>query len=245
MIYKAKRPVTFNDIDATGNIKLSSVLKYMAEASWENAENLGSGFDFVLKHGLTFIIQRIGIRIFKTPKLGDELTIRTWPAQMTRSAFKRNGDITDAGGNKLIEWESLWVLIDINERRIKRPSALPFEFPTYGQQGVEIEANKIILPAKITQIGEFSHTVKFSELDMNAHMNNTIYGDLIMNILSTYDAPPTSNWSEIQFSYTNEAKLADNLTLTYSKSDSKLYITGGKTGEKEIFTAEITCKEAI
>lgn len=245
MIYEIKRHVTFNDIDATGDLKLGSILKYMAEASWKNAEDLGAGIDFTMEIGLAFIIQRTGIRIFKAPQLGDELTVRTWPAQLTRSAFKRNGDISDAEGNKLIEWESLWVLIDINERKIKRPSAFPRQFPVHGQLGVEIEANKIIPSEDMQQIGTLSHTVAFSELDMNAHMNNTVYGDLIMNILSKYDAPTIKNWIDIQFNYNNEAKLADEITLSYTNASNQLYVTGGKAGEKEIFTAEITYKESM
>ena len=242
MIYQQDKRISFYDLDAKGDVKLTAILKYMNEASWFHAEELGAGIDKTLELGLAFIIQRVGIRIFEIPELSQKITIRTWPAKMTRSAFKRNGDIHDETENKIIEWESLWVLIDINERKIKRPSASPTEFPLYGKKGVEIEANKIIMSEEKVPQASYKHTVRFSELDINLHMNNAIYGDLIANILSRSNSPKIKTWKEVQFNYIHEAKLNDKITVNAYQSNGDLYISGD-TEEKTIFTAAINYKE--
>ena len=242
MIYQKQETIGIYDIDANGMIKLTALLKYMSEASWLSAEELGAGIDKTLEVGLAFIIQRIGIRIFKTPKLNQKVMIKTWPAETTRSAFKRNGAIYDEAGNKILEWESLWVLIDINERRIKRPSAFPIEFPLHGKMDIEIEADKVALPEKKEHLGCYNHPIQFSELDINAHMNNAIYGDLIANILATHDSPDINTWTDIHFNYVHEAKLNDKLTVDYYQADNSLYVTGSLE-EKTIFTTAIKYKE--
>lgn len=242
MIYQQEEHIGIYDLDANGDIKLTALLKYMSEASWLSAEELGAGFDKTLEAGLAFIIQRIGIRFFSTPKLTQKVTIKTWPAEMTRSAFKRRGAIHDEAGNKMLEWESLWVLIDINERKIKRPSAYPSEFPVHGKMGVEVEADKIVIPEAKKLHTSYTHTVQFSELDMNVHMNNAIYGDLIANVLALKPAPNIRTWKELQFNYVHEAKLNDKVEVNAYVSNYNLYITGSSE-EKTIFTAAISYEE--
>ena len=124
MIFEQERQIGFYDLDANGDIKLTALIKHMNEVSWKQAEELGAGIDATFEIGLTFILQRMGVRILQLPMVNQQIKVRTWPAEMTRSAFKRNGEILDLAGNKLLEWESLWVLIDINERKIKRPNVL-------------------------------------------------------------------------------------------------------------------------
>jgi len=242
MIYQKEEKIRFYDLDANGDVKLTSLLKHMSEASWTNAEELGAGLDKTLEVGLAFIIQRIGMRIFKMPELNQKIMVRTWPAETTRSAFKRNGDIQDEDGNKMMEWESLWVLIDINERKIKRPSASPTEFTLYGKMGVEIEADKIVMPDEKELHASYKHTVQFSELDINSHMNNAIYGDLIANVLALSTSPNIQTWKEVQFNYVHEAKLSDEVMVNGYQSEEQLYISGASE-EKTIFTAMIKYEE--
>jgi len=242
MIYEQEEKISFYDLDVNGNTKLTALLKYINEAAFYNAEDLGIGIEKTLKINLTFIIQRIGLRIFKMPQLNEKIVVRTWPGNITRSSFKRNGDICNKDGSKLLEWESLWVLIDINERKIKRPSTFPIEIPRYGKMDVEVEANKIVVPEAKEACAVYKHNVQFSELDINLHMNNAIYADLIANVLALFSSPNINEWNEVQFNYVHEAKLGDEVVVSSYESNGCLYITGS-SGEKTIFTAAINYKE--
>jgi len=242
MIYQKEEKISFYDLDANGDVKLTALLKYINEAAFYNAEDLGIGIEKTLKIDLAFIIQRIGVRIFKMPELNQKVVIRTWPGEITRSAFKRNGDIRNEAGNKLIEWESLWVLIDINERKIKRPSTFPIEIPRYGKMDVEVEANKIVIPEEKEQHISYNHTVQFSELDINMHMNNAIYGDLIANVLALNPSSNVKTWKEVQFNYVHEAKLSDEVVVNCHQLNDNIYISGN-SGEKTIFTTAISYEE--
>lgn len=239
MIYQGKERISFYDLDANGDIKLTALLKYIGEAAFYNAEDLGIGLEKTLKTNLAFIIQRVGVRIFKIPEIKQEIVVRTWPGEITRSAFKRYGEICSEDGDKLIEWESLWVLIDIDERKIKRPSSFSTQLPCHGKLNVDVVADKIIPPEEKERHAGYSHTVQFSELDVNWHMNNAIYSDLIANVLSLNTSSPKINtWKEVKFNYIHEAKFGDEIVVNAYQSDDRLYITGSLE-EKAIFTAEI------
>ena len=237
MIYQHDKKINFYDLDAEGNMKLTALLKYINDASWYSAEAIGVGMRDTLKYDMVFLMQRFGIKIFNIPKMDETIKIRTWPGQSTRSAFKRQGVICSAGDEVIIEWESLWVLIDINERRIKRPNQLPIEFPTYGKQGVEIAAKKIKIPTT-TKLASYHHIVQYSELDVNGHMNNAIYADLVTNILAKIEKHSMNSHKEVQFNYVNEAKLYDEILVECHCSVDTIYITG-ICDEAVVFTAEI------
>ena len=242
MIYQQEKIVSFYDLDANGDVKLTALLKYIGEAAFYNAEDLGLGIEKTLEIDMTFIIQRAGVQIFKMPEVNQEIVIRTWPGEITRSAFKRNGDICNKDGDKLIEWESLWVLIDINKRKIKRPSSFPIELPCYGKMGVEIEAEKVVMPEDKEWHAGYNHTVQFNELDVNWHMNNAVYADLVANVLALNTSPNIKTWKEVQFNYVHEAKLNDKVTIDAYSSNNNLYISGDLE-EKTIFTATISYGE--
>ena len=241
MIYEKRKKVSFYDLEANGEVKITAILKDINEAAFFNAEDLGIGLEKTLETNLVFLISRIGININRVPVLNEEITIRTWPGLATRSLFKRYGEILDVNQEKIMSWETIWVLIDTIERRIKKPSAFPVEIPQLGPLEVTASANKIIIPPNTTLVNEINHLVKFSELDLNMHMNNAKYGDLILNVLSTTVFTNINLWEEIQFNYINEAKLNDLLTIRALKSEDLIYIHG-KMEDKDVFSAIVRLK---
>ncbi|MCL1990772.1 MAG: thioesterase [Defluviitaleaceae bacterium] len=239
MIYEAKKQITYNDIDANWDVTLTAILKYMTEANWGNGEQIEVGVNHMLETGLAFVIQRIAIKILKLPILGDEFTLRTWHADTRRLTFTRKGEFLDKSGHKLIEWESLWVLFDVNDRRIKRPDVLNVPLSPYGSLGVSVETEKI-LPVESEHLASFKHCVQFSELDTYQHMSNTYYGNLLANVYACNESRSTfmKAGTEIQFNYINEGQLGDEVLVNLNQADHHLYITG-ETNKHQVFAATI------
>ena len=248
MIYERKKQITYNDIDANGDISLTAVLKYMTEANWENAEEINIGISQIPKTNLAFVTQRIALKIHQLPGLGDPFILRTWPAEEKRLTFVRKGEFLDSSGNKLIQWESLWVLININKRKIKRPSALNIDVPLYGDLDVSITTEKIKLPdeQKIKHSLSYTHTVDFSDLDFYRHMSNTIYGNLLSNAYrrSGYCSPLMKAGAEIHFNYLNEGQLDDKISVSLQELENQIFLIG-TTDVHTVFTANIKYEEQV
>jgi len=238
MIYSHKRKINFLDLDANKNIRLTALIKYINEASWESAESLGAGMETTLQFDMVFILQRLAVKKIAPINQDDILNIRTWPGEMTRSAFKRQGDMLNEKGEKVLEWESMWVLVDVASRKIKRPTESPVAFELQGRNGVEIEADKVKLPTGIAMVDCYHHCVRFSELDMYGHMNSAIYGDLVANGLQMVIDEEMGNFDEVQFNYMNEAVLNDNIHVQYYRDETGMHVKGVK-GETTVFVTQL------
>lgn len=178
----------------------------------------------------------------RLPAYGEEIELRTWPAAIERGLFIRKGAMYDINGRKRLEWASLWLLFDLNTRRILKASALPIEPDTLlqGDKGVGTAPDKVIIPADWSSWGcphsTHTHTVRYADLDTNGHMNNAIYGDVVGNaayapsikkegndgadpapvpIVNTTPAP----WTRLDINYLAETRPGDEIRVTARASD--------------------------
>jgi len=237
MIYSHDKKIGFLDLDGDELMRATAIIKYINDASWYSAESLGAGMHETLKFGMVFILQRLAFKTFRGIKLDDLLTIKTWPSEMSRSAFIRNGEMINERGEKVLEWESMWVLIDIEKRKIKRPTDSPTQFPLYGRNDVEITTKKVRIPDDAKLAASYNHTVMFSELDMYGHMNSAIYADLVANVVKK--AHLKSNPVEFQFNYINEATLDDEILVELFVDESSIFACGTSKGAT-VFAAQLT-----
>ena len=240
-MYECKHKITYYDLDMVGCVKLSALLKMVHIAADVNASDLGIGFKEMSALNMTFILQRFAIRVTRMPTYAETVRIRTWPDGVARGTFTRKGDMYCESGKKIMEWASLWILFDIEQRRILKPSALPVVIPTFEVHGVEIMPEKIsLLPETLgTEISKHTHTVRYADVDTNMHMNNSIYGDLIGNALFFSESNATTlsqNWREIQINYLSETRLGEEINITTHHKVNEFVITG-QTGENPVKSA--------
>ena len=237
MIHETSTTMNYYDLDAHGDVKLTSMLRHINLAAGINAAELGIGITDTLP--LVFVLQRFGLRIIQWPVWNQQVKIRTWPAEIAKGTFQRNGDMYDESGYKIAEWISIWVLIDVEARKVRRPSALAVELPAYGRMGVEVEAHKVD-----TEEGEFlsayKHMVRFSDTDTYQHMNNAVYADLIANVLHESQSPLArpQNWKEVQINYIAETRIGDEIEVQCRQSGEAIFITGNVAGRNS-FAASI------
>ena len=237
-LYTHTTPITYYDLDYCGNVKLSALLKIVHIAADKNASEIGIGFATLHPLNISFILQRFSLNISQMPKYGDTVTIRTWPADITRGTFVRKGDMYSNSGKKIMEWASLWILFDLNARKIIKPSALPVEVPAIGDEGVGIEPQKIILPQDLGRTHHsYLHTVRYSDVDTNIHMNNSVYGDLVGNVLYS-NTDTTINLQQVNINYLAETRMGEEISVNAYSVDNCNYIIGETSGRRA-FTAMV------
>jgi len=240
MIHNSKVRITYYDLDFSGKVKLSAILRMVHIAADANANQLGIGFATLHPLNISFVLQRFGLKIARMPAYDETVNIRTWPAEMARGTFIRKGDMYDANGLKIMEWASLWILFDIAERKILKPSALPVPVPSLTDINVDIAPERIVMPSEPqTPFFEYTHTVRYAEVDTNMHMNNSIYGDLVGNgVFGMLEQKSYPDWKEVQINYLGEARPGDEIKITAHKDDDAIFVSG-KTPERAAFAAKI------
>jgi acyl-ACP thioesterase len=238
-MYKGKHRITYYDLDLMGRVKLSALLRMVHIAADVNANELGIGFRQLSRLDMSFVLQRFALRTARVPAYDENVTIRTWPDSVARGTFLRKGDMHDENNKKIMEWTSLWILFDIAARKILKPSALPIVLPKFEDHGVKITPENIILPQG-DSFSSYKHIVSYADVDTNEHMNNSIYGDLIGNVLfpSVESAKNSQPWREVQINYLAETRLGDEIIVNAFQEGDETVITG-KTPQRLSFAARV------
>ena len=234
--------ITYYDLDCRGKIKLSALLRMVHVAADVNAKDLGAGYNVLAPLGITFVLQRFGVSIVRMPTYDEDIIIRTWPSDIAKGTFLRRGDMYDKNGEKIMEWASLWLLFDINARKVLRPNALPVPLATLGDEGVTVLPEKISLPNDWGRpFSRYNHRVSYRDVDTNMHVNNSIYGDLIGNAIfpATDDVlAPQPDWKQVQINYLAEIRLGEEVEVNASREGNSYMVTG-ETNGRMAFVARV------
>jgi len=232
--------INYYDLDFRGKVRLSALLRMVHIAADVNAREHGAGYDALAPLGMTFVLQRFGVSILRMPSYNEEIVIRTWPSGTEKGTFLRRGDMYDAKGEKIMEWASLWLLFDINERRPLKPTELPVELVCLGDEGVQVKPEKVSLPTDWGKpFHSYNHTVSYRDVDTNMHMNNSIYGDLIGDAIFPISAFASEKSSEksielrrIQINYLAEMRLGAEVSITTHNDGNKFIVSGESSGRR-------------
>ena len=210
-IYTQSFEITDLHVDCCGRLLPSKILYLMQEVAGTHFAQLSMDYESLAARGLFWAITRNKVQITRLPMPGETIRLETWPMPTTRVAYPRSIVAYDEAGNEVFRSITLWVLMDLNNRSMVLP----------GKSGIEVAgtlrgnelASPLGLPAKALA-NRRSRYVNFTDLDRNAHMNNTKYLDWIYDLLgSSFHAKHTIR--EFTVCYLNEAREGQKLELAW------------------------------
>ena len=222
-MYQKKYYIGSNDVDQFLDLKLSSFFKLMQDIATEHAEIVGTGKKDTIDKGLYWVITRIELDITKMPKYLQTVNLITYPGDDMKFIFPRYFQLEDLSGNVLIKASSTWMVLNKSNHH---PCLRPFEGKALPQEHLEGE---LPLPRKC-DIDDSSlslveqRKVRYSDVDLNGHLNNTKYIDYIVDIHDS-DFYKTNRISHFLINY--EKELMDNdVFLLYSNHQNPESIKG-------------------
>ena len=121
MKYVCYFDVNSHDRDIFGNIRASSVIRYMQEAADLQLHNTGFSYDEMYRQGKAFILSRLNVSIYADLKPHDTLRAETWLSDSHGATFNRLYKLY-RGDDLAAEGAAVWGLISIADRRICRVS---------------------------------------------------------------------------------------------------------------------------
>ena len=183
LIYEKKLRLRSEHVNSARRLRTSSLLRLLQEASIAHTTELGMGRDKTLDRGLLWIISHQSLEIRRMPVYDEDIIVRSWPGPMLHMFFPRYYEVCSSDGEVLITGSALWLLMSEETRKAVFPAAWSVEIP-----GAAC-APRTDLPAPLrapagaefTLSGVF--TPRFSQTDINGHMNNTFYYDLAEDLL--------------------------------------------------------------
>ena len=227
-----------HDGDHHGNAKPGALLRYGQQIATMHAEAAGLNDELYAATHTAYVLAKLALHIDRTPRVDETLTVTTRPERCKRAVNKRITFFYDAAGQQVAVLDSRWVLIDTDKRLIlrKHPEAfndcwaedVPFELPMKMVKAA---------PEDCAPAGEYTAT--YSRCDMNGHMNNTRYVDILC------DALPWNVWDEgevhdLKVYYHREVPRGASFALLQAQTGEKQYYFCGQREEKAAFEASIT-----
>ena len=231
-MFKQKFTVTSTDIDGNLEIKLSCLTRYMQQVATDHANKIKFGHIELNKKGLMWVIIRMQMKINRLPKVDEEFIISTHPGKDSGFLFLRHFEIFDTHNNLLAVASSSWVVLNHETRKIVLK---PFD------KKIPEESYKDDLPEPAKVVGEANELVdtriaRYSEVDMNGHINNTRYVDYIQDSHSTLFFKE-NRISSILINFDKEIKEGDEIKIYSNKANPE--IIHGKANDSNSFSAKI------
>ncbi|MFD2246890.1 acyl-[acyl-carrier-protein] thioesterase [Pontibacter ruber] len=207
-----------NEIDYRGQATLPALVGYMQEAAWENTRNLGISMYDLLERGLTWVLQRIRVELFRYPKHGESITVETWASGRERVFLHRDFRIYSAERELLGQATSVWLVMDVVKRQL-------VSVPDFIME-VEIVPGQEALPfakGKLPQLQEPQYEqqmpVRWHDIDLNRHVTNTRYLQWTLDTLPTKVLEQQLKGVDIIFRA--ESVLGDTVIATAGTGDSE------------------------
>jgi len=218
--------------DMFGRLRSSVLARLLQDAAIVHAEELGVGRDVGLEKDALWVITHMAVEVEKLPQWGQEITLRTWPGVTRHGLFPRYFEMLGSDGERLLRASTIWLLMHARERHMLNPKTIGMEVSGENRDGqLPLPSRRVPFPAELT--GREERTVRYSETDVNRHMNNTRYLDWADDLLPL-EFHENHVLRKLWVEYRSEILPGQTVTLRSEQSDNALCLVGD-AGEKEAF----------
>jgi medium-chain acyl-[acyl-carrier-protein] hydrolase len=210
--YTCKVQCQVNDADLYGRMKLSSLFVILQNAAMEHQKELFPADG--MPETWTWMVVRYHMEISRMPAYGDEMVLETWPGRYRHGLFPRYFIMKDRDGKETVRASAVWVLAGMRTRKMVLPGKM--------KMPETVRETDIPLPGRTVQEEtdrSCSFTVPYSYCDMNGHMNNTRYYDLLADLLEDKDFEAEIIDSE----YLHELKMNETTEACWRENREKIY----------------------
>ena len=236
LTYQMKMKIPFDMADMNGHIKLPDVILLSLQVSGMQSIELGVSDKTILEdYNLVWIITDYDIEVVRLPRFAEEITIETEALSYNRLFCYRRFTIYDEEGRELIHMMATFVLMDRDSRKVH---AVEPEIVSPYQSDFD---KKLIRGPKYDSLNEpiiKDYHVRFYDLDMNGHVNNSKYLDWIFEVMGA-DFLTQYIPKKINLKYVKEVRPGGVITSAVERTglESKHEITSdGATNAQAIIT---------
>lgn len=222
--YEEHQKLLTRDCDLNGQWRVSAILESMQEAAGAHSFLLGCGRDQLIRNNIVWVLSRCEIHMDRYPRIGETVTVSTFPMPTRICFFPRYYIFTDERGETIGKAGTLWLLLDTKTRRMLPPGDVARLIPD--NRDLTVPMN---LPATVGQLQgeEFvsEYTPVYTDMDINGHVNNTRYADWLCNALGIETMKQYEPESVI-LNYNHEVLPEHRVVLHRVMKDRQFRLTG-------------------
>lgn len=208
-IWEGTQFVKASELDAFYCMKVSEILNYMQDAASTHATQLGVGYQEMRAAQLFWVLSWVRLEFSHFPTFGHRVTVRTWHKCPYGMLSLRDFQLL-ADGVEFCRASTGWLVVDATLGKAVPLTRLPYVIP-YSPEEVALKT----LPEKFSFAAPpsiASRTVRYSDIDVNRHVNNARYAEFLMDI---YPLEHHRNFQlqTLTISFQQESKYGDTLEI--------------------------------
>lgn len=167
------------EVDCRNRLSILSIFAFMQEAASKHAEALGVSIHQLISENHTWLLSRLKISISAFPGWNDRIQVNTWPSGTQQLFALRDFTMTSADNQIFAAAISAWLVIDLQKRR-------PVRITPFVERLRPIEGNHVLndrldkLPALRKPVHEKSFVARYSDIDINQHVNNVKFVEWVV-----------------------------------------------------------------
>ena len=217
--------------DLHGEWRPSAILEAMQETATTHSDRLGIGRALTDGLGIAWVLSRTRVDLGRVPRLGESVTVQTWPLPPKHLFWPRMHAFLDADGRQIGSASSLWVLMDLQTRRVVASEPVRSRLPDNADLPGGMPA-----PGKPPEAGAVPGALlpPYGDFDVNGHVNNTRYLDWTCNALGI---GVLAEWRVCAFSVSYEQEILPGAEVrtALAHKDDRFAFTG-TIGDRRCFS---------
>ena len=230
--------------DFTEKATLTVIVRFMLDAASGHAQQRGFGYEHISKDNRAWVLSRLSVQMEEYPGHNQDLTVETWIETVSRFFTQRCFSFILPSGKTIGYARTVWAAIDMQTRR-------PVDIPAWRPDMLDyIETEKqcpIEKMDKIPPVTEMDpcmgYTVRYSDMDINHHMNSVKY---IEHAINVFDLNLFSEKfiHKFEIVFLAEGMFGDKLKLYRQNVSANECLMDTKKGEESVCRSRIIWQEA-
>ncbi len=236
-----RQTVRCYDVDASMRLRATAFMDYAQEMAYLAAEAMNFGYEQMIKEGKAWVLSRLHFIFEDTPRWGEQIELNTWHKGPSGPFYIRDFTVTDPETGKIrVRGTSSWVIMDVVARRMVRSAeAMELVDPVTqrSEQAIEENAQRVAIPRGVEPIKAGTHTVGYSDIDLQQHTNNARYVLWAMNCIDT-NTIKEHPFKELTVNFNHETRANDVVDLLVHQ-DSLTFYVEGVCGGNQVFCLKV------
>lgn len=197
------------EVGANAKLKLSVLLRMAQETSEQHLGALGLPYEKLKADGMVFLLTNNCVSINRLPVHNDVVTVKTHPRGTVGVQFYRDF-VFYVDGKEIVRMMQTCVAANPETHKILRPKVF-LAYDIFHDESVEPaeRVDRIAAPEDLPFLGD--RPICYSDLDFNRHLNNAVYGDILMDFLPA--EMRRQKMKTVQISYISEGRLGETLKI--------------------------------
>lgn len=220
-------------VDLNGQLTMGILGNHLLNCAGFHANDRGFGMSTLNEENYTWVLSRLAIELEDMPYQYEKFSIQTWVENVYRLFTDRNFALLNKDGKKIGYARSVWAMINMNTRK---PADLlsmhdgqiadyicDYECPIEKHSRIKVTSQDVTC----------SLTAKYSDIDINGHVNSIRYIEHILDLfpIEFYKAMRIRRF---EIAYVAESYYGDELKFYKEEADSGEYNIEVKKNNEEV-----------